>query len=43
MKEKAEQIKSTLLKDIESVKKIQELMDLKSKYLGKSGMITELT
>ena len=27
MKEKAEQIKSTLLKDIESVKKIQELMD----------------
>ena len=43
MKEKAELIKESLLKDIELVKKIQDLVELKSKYIGKSGMITELT
>lgn len=43
MKEKAEQIKESLLKDIESVEKIQDLVELKAKYIGKSGMITELT
>ena len=43
MKEKAEQIKKSLLKDIENVSKLQDLVDIKAKYVGKSGVITELT
>ena len=43
MKEKAEQIKESLLKDIENVSKLQDLVDIKAKYVGKSGVITELT
>ena len=43
MKEKAEQIKSDLLKDIESVASAQDIVELKAKYVGKSGVITEIT
>ena len=43
MQEKANDIKSSLLKDIESVNKLQELVELRAKYIGKSGVITELT
>lgn len=43
MREKAEQIKESLLKDIENVSKLQDLVDIKAKYVGKSGVITELT
>ena len=43
MKEQAKQIKESLLKDIESVSKLQDLVDIKAKYVGKSGAITELT
>ena len=43
MKELANEIKSSLLNEIESVSKIQELVDLKAKYIGKSGRVTELT
>ena len=43
MREKAKQIKESLLKDIENVSKLQDLVDIKAKYVGKSGVITELT
>ncbi len=43
MKELADTIKNDLLKEIESVEKEQDLVDLKAKYLGKSGRVTELT
>ena len=43
MQEKANDIKTSLLKDIESVNKLQELVELRAKYIGKSGVITELT
>ena len=43
MEEKANQIKSDLLKDMESVSKLQDLVDIKAKYIGKNGLVTELT
>lgn len=43
MKEKADQIKKSLLEDIQSVSTLQDVVDLKAKYIGKSGMITDLT
>lgn len=43
MQEKAEQIKNSLLEEMNSINKIQDLVELKSRYLGKSGQITELT
>ena len=43
MKELASEIKESLLKEIESVMKVQDLVDLKAKYIGKSGRVTELT
>lgn len=43
MKEKVEEIKKNLESDLESVKSLQEIQDLKVKYLGKKGLVTELT
>lgn len=43
MTEKVEQIKSQLLEDIKNVKTTQDVVDIKAKYIGKSGVITELT
>lgn len=43
MQEKAEQMKNSLLEEMNSINKIQDLIELKSRYLGKSGQITELT
>lgn len=43
MKEKADQIKKSLLEDIQSVSTLQDIVDLKAKYIGKSGVITDLT
>lgn len=43
MQEKEEQMKNSLLEEMNSINKIQDLIELKSRYLGKSGQITELT
>ncbi len=43
MKEKCETIKSNLQNDISLVKNLQDIVELKAKYIGKSGCITELT
>lgn len=43
MKEKVDQIKESLLNEVKEIKNLQELIDLKAKYIGKSGVITELT
>ena len=43
MKEKIELIKSSVDTDLESVKNINDLVNLKAKYLGKKGLVTELT
>ena len=43
MKELATEIKESLLSEIASVSKLSELVDLKAKYIGKSGRVTELT
>lgn len=43
MKEKCENIKSNLKNDIISVNNLQDIVELKTKYIGKSGCITELT
>ena len=43
MKEKIETIKSKLLDDLVDVKTLQDIVDIKAKYIGKSGLITELT
>lgn len=43
MKEKCENIKDNLQNDIISVKNLQDIVELKAKYIGKSGCITELT
>lgn len=40
--EQIEKVKNSLLEDIKSVKNSDELNDLKVKYLGKKGMISEL-
>ena len=43
MQEKINEIKANLVNDLESVNKPQDIVDLKAKYIGKSGCITELT
>ena len=43
MKEKTEAIKAELEKDLQEVKNLHEVSDLKVKYLGKKGLVTELT
>ena len=43
MKEKCESIKTNILSDIENVNTLQDVVDIKAKYIGKSGLITELT
>ena len=43
MKEKVEKIKEQLLSDLENTKTLQEVQNLKVKYLGKKGLVTELT
>ena len=43
MKENIEKIKSKLLDDLVDVKSLQDVVDIKAKYIGKSGLITELT
>ena len=43
MKEKCETIKSDLQIDISLVNNLQDIVELKAKYIGKSGCITELT
>ena len=43
MKEKIGAIKLELDKDIETIKSTQDIVDIKAKYIGKNGCITELT
>jgi len=43
MKEKIELIKNSLDTDLENVNSINDLANLKAKYLGKKGLVTELT
>ena len=43
MKERCENIKNNLQNDIISVKNLQDIVELKAKYIGKSGCITKLT
>lgn len=43
MKEKCEQIKKDLLEDIKTIDNLQGIVDIKAKYVGKNGIITELT
>ncbi len=43
MQELADTIKTDLLKEIKDIDKEQDLVELKAKYIGKSGRITELT
>ena len=43
MKEKIELIKTELNKDLELIKTNQDIVDIKAKYIGKNGCITELT
>jgi len=43
MEENIKKIKEDLMSDIESVKVLQDLVELKAKYIGKTGRITELT
>jgi len=43
MKEKIESIKLELDKDLEIIKSTQDIVDIKAKYIGKNGCITELT
>ena len=43
MQENINKIKESLLKDLESVSTLQNIVDLKAKYVGKNGCITELT
>ena len=42
MKEKVENLKLELLQKIDSISSMKELNDLKTEYMGKSGIITEL-
>ena len=43
MKEKVESIRESLNTDIKEVKTIQDVVDIKAKYIGKTGLISELT
>ena len=43
MIEKVENIKKELEKDLVNVKNLQDVQELKTKYLGKKGLVTDLT
>ena len=43
MKEKIENIKKELLNDLEITKTLQDIVNIKAKYIGKSGIISDLT
>jgi phenylalanyl-tRNA synthetase alpha chain len=43
IKEKVNNIREELVKDIDNIKSINDINDLKVKYLGKKGLITDLT
>ena len=43
MEEKIESIRKSISEDIKNVKTPQDILDIKAKYIGKSGVITELT
>ena len=43
MKEKVESIKKELDNDLKNISNLKEIGDLKVKYLGKKGLVTELT
>ncbi|MBR1386312.1 MAG: phenylalanine--tRNA ligase subunit alpha [Bacilli bacterium] len=43
MKEKVENIKNELIKDLENANALLDVQNLKVKYLGKKGLVTELT
>lgn len=43
MKEKIADIKAELDKDLETIKTTQDIVNIKAKYIGKNGSITELT
>ena len=43
MKEKIDSIRKSLESEIKEAKTLQNIVDLKAKYIGKSGCITELT
>jgi len=43
MKEKIELIKNSVDNDLENVKNLNDLVNFKAKYLGKKGLVTELT
>ena len=43
MKEKVESIRALLNTDIKEVKTTQDIVEIKSKYIGKTGLISELT
>ena len=43
MKEKVESIRESLNNDIKEVKTTQDMVEIKSKYIGKTGLISELT
>ena len=43
MQEKVEVIKEELIKELDNVNTLQNIVDLKAKYVGKNGCITELT
>ena len=43
MKEKVELIRKDINEDIKSVKTLQDIVDIKAKYIGKTGFVTELT
>ena len=41
--EKITNLKNEISKDIENITSLKEIQDLKVKYLGKKGLVTELT
>ena len=43
MKEKVNIINEELISDLENVKSLKDVADLKVKYFGKKGLVTELT
>ena len=43
MKEKIEEIKNSLESDLDKELSLEQVQDLKTKYLGKKGLVTELT
>ena len=43
MQDKVNSIKENLDKDIENISNLNELNDVRVKYLGKKGLVTELT